>query len=67
MKGASHSSRTDAERRPRSSDRLLSLVLHDLRELARRYRNAERLGHTLQPTALVSEAYLRLAGAQARD
>lgn len=31
-----------------------------MRELAERYLNAERKGHTLQPTALVHEAYLRL-------
>jgi RNA polymerase sigma factor (TIGR02999 family) len=35
--------------------------------LAQHYLNAERPGHTLQPTALVNEAYLRLVGDQARD
>ena len=34
----------------------------ELRDVAKRYFRAERPGHTLQPTALVHEAYLRLAG-----
>jgi RNA polymerase sigma factor (TIGR02999 family) len=41
-------------------DRLLPLVEGELRRLARRYMAGERPGHTLQPTALVNEAYLRL-------
>jgi RNA polymerase sigma factor (TIGR02999 family) len=41
-------------------DRLLPLVSHELRRLAGRYLRGERQGHTLQPTALVHEAYLRL-------
>jgi RNA polymerase sigma-70 factor, ECF subfamily len=48
-------------------DRLLPLVLHELHQLARHYLSAERPGHTLQPTALVNEAYLRLMSDQARD
>jgi RNA polymerase sigma factor (TIGR02999 family) len=39
---------------------LLPLVHDELRRLARRYMRAERPGHTLQATALVNEAYLRL-------
>jgi RNA polymerase sigma factor (TIGR02999 family) len=39
---------------------LLPLVYDELRGLARRYLSEERVGHTLQPTALVHEAYLRL-------
>ena len=39
---------------------LLPLVYDELRGLARRYLSEERAGHTLQPTALVHEAYLRL-------
>lgn len=39
----------------------LSTVVHDeLRRLARHYMRQERPDHTLQPTALVNEAYLRL-------
>jgi RNA polymerase sigma factor (TIGR02999 family) len=40
---------------------LLPLVYHELRRLAGRYMRDERRGHTLQPTALVHEAWLRLA------
>ena len=39
---------------------LLPLVHDELRQIARRHMGKERQGHTLQPTALVNEAYLRL-------
>jgi len=41
-------------------DKLMPLVYDELRRLAHRYMGAERAGHTLQTTALVNEAYLRL-------
>jgi len=41
-------------------ERLMPVVHNELRRLARRYRAGERQGHTLQATALVNEAYLRL-------
>jgi RNA polymerase sigma factor (TIGR02999 family) len=41
-------------------DRLMPLVYDELRRLAARYMRSERPGHTLQPTALVNEVYLRL-------
>jgi RNA polymerase sigma-70 factor, ECF subfamily len=41
-------------------DRLMPLVHEELRRLANNYLRRERPGHTLQPTALVNEAYLRL-------
>jgi RNA polymerase sigma factor (TIGR02999 family) len=41
-------------------DRLLPLVENELLRLAHRYLQRERAGHTLQTTALVNEAYLRL-------
>ena len=41
-------------------DRLMPLVHAELRRLARHYMSRERPGHTLQSTALVNEAYLRL-------
>lgn len=41
-------------------ERLMPLVYGELRRLARHYLQKERSGHTLQPTALVHEAYLRL-------
>ena len=40
--------------------RLFEAVYDDLREMARRAMSRERAEHTLQPTALVNEAYLRL-------
>jgi RNA polymerase sigma factor (TIGR02999 family) len=40
--------------------RLLPQVYSELRRLAARYMRRERVNHTLQPTALVHEAYLRL-------
>jgi RNA polymerase sigma-70 factor, ECF subfamily len=43
-------------------DKLVPLVYEDLRRLAHRFMANERPGHTLQTTALVNEAYLRLAG-----
>ena len=43
-------------------DRLMPLVYEELRRLARHYMSRERPGHTLQTTALVNEAYLRLVG-----
>jgi RNA polymerase sigma-70 factor (ECF subfamily) len=41
-------------------DRLTPLVYDELRRLARRYMRRERPGHSLQTTALVNEAYMRL-------
>lgn len=43
-------------------DQLMPLVYDELRQLARNYLRRERPDHTLQPTALVHEAYLRLVG-----
>jgi RNA polymerase sigma-70 factor (ECF subfamily) len=45
-------------------ERLISLVERELRRLARGYMARERHDHTLQPTALVNEAFLRLTGAK---
>src|SRR5258705_11563734 len=41
-------------------DRLLTVVYQELRRRAAAHLRRERAGHTLQPTALVHEAYLRL-------
>src|SRR5215469_11064245 len=41
-------------------DRLMPLLYPELRKLARGYMRNERTAHTLQPTALVHEAYARL-------
>lgn len=48
---------------PEAADRLMPLVYDELRRLASAAMRNERSDHTLQPTALVHEAYLRLAGA----
>ena len=45
-----------------AGEALLPLVERELRRLADGYMRNERPGHTLQPTALVNEAWLRLAG-----
>ena len=44
-----------------AADRLLPLVYAELHRLAQGYMRREREGHTLQPTALIHEAFLRLA------
>jgi RNA polymerase sigma-70 factor (ECF subfamily) len=44
----------------RAADRLLPQVYGELRGLAGRYLRRERPGHSLQPTALVHEAYMRM-------
>jgi RNA polymerase sigma factor (TIGR02999 family) len=46
---------------------LMPLVYGELRQLAAAYLRSEREGHTLQPTALVHEAYLRLVGQSSPD
>jgi RNA polymerase sigma factor (TIGR02999 family) len=51
-----------AEGDSRAAADLLPLVYDELRELAVRRLRGERAGHTLQATALVHEAYLRLVG-----
>jgi len=43
-------------------ERLLPMVYTELRSIAARQLRSERAGHTLQPTALANEAYLRLRG-----
>ncbi len=43
------------------ADQVIPLVYSELRRLADSYLRRERPGHTLQPTALIHEAYLRLA------
>lgn len=45
-----------------AEDLLLPVVYEELRRIARARMAGERAGHTLQPTALVHEAYLRLLG-----
>lgn len=42
-------------------DKVIPIVYEELRRLAHHYMRKERAGHTLQTTALVNEAYMRLA------
>ena len=48
-------------------DRLIPIVYKELRRLAGYYMRDERIGHTLQPTALVHEAFLRLVDQNRAD
>ena len=51
---------------PKAAEELLPLVYDELRKLAAARMANEAAGHTLQPTALVHEAWLRLAGNEAQ-
>lgn len=50
-----------------AADRLLPVVYDELRMLARSFLRRERADHTLQPTALVHEAYLKLIDQASTD
>jgi len=54
-----------ANRDPAAREQLVPIVYEELRRLAHHYMRGERAGHTLQTTALVNEAYVRLAGLDA--
>jgi RNA polymerase sigma factor (TIGR02999 family) len=56
---------TTDDRRPPPADEVAPLVYDELRRIAAAYMRRERPGQTLQATALVHEAYLRLADAGA--
>jgi RNA polymerase sigma factor (TIGR02999 family) len=49
---------------PRALEKLMPLVYDELRRVARAYMRRQRVGQTLQTTALANEAYLRLVGAE---
>jgi RNA polymerase sigma factor (TIGR02999 family) len=51
----------------RAADELLPLVYEELRRLAAQKLSQELPGHTLQATALVHEAYIRLVGSETQD
>ena len=53
------------EGKPHAEEQLIPLVYDELRRLAAGYLRKERSGHTLQATALVHEAYIRLADQKA--
>ena len=52
---------------PEAEERLITAVYRELRRIAAGHLRRERNAHTLQPTALVNEAYLRLVGQQRLD
>ena len=52
---------------PRALEKLIPLVIDDLRAIARRYFAREDRDHTLQPTALVNEVFLRLRDRRSVD
>jgi RNA polymerase sigma factor (TIGR02999 family) len=52
---------------PAAAEQLLPLVYEELRRLAASKMSREAAGHTLQPTALVHEAWLRLVGNQGQS
>jgi RNA polymerase sigma factor (TIGR02999 family) len=53
---------SEGDERARATDQLFELVYAEMRRIAGGLMHQEREGHTLQPTALVHEAYLRLIG-----
>jgi RNA polymerase sigma factor (TIGR02999 family) len=58
----------DARRgNPDAADELAKAVYGDLRRIAQRHMRGERADHTLQPTALVHEAFLRLTRSESVD
>jgi RNA polymerase sigma factor (TIGR02999 family) len=50
-----------------SAEKLMDAVYADLRKVARRYMAAERYDHTLQPTAIVNEVFLRMFRQKGED
>ncbi len=50
-----------------AESRLIETVYPELRRIALRYMRGERAGHSLQATALVNEAYIRMVGQKDRD
>jgi RNA polymerase sigma-70 factor, ECF subfamily len=50
-----------------AQSRIIPLIYPELRKIAARYMRRERADHTLQPTALVHEVYLRMVGHEQQD
>ena len=48
-------------------EQLMPLVYDELRKMAKQYMQSQRSDHTLQPTALIHEMYLKLAGSQEQN
>lgn len=59
-KSVPHNPQRSKEKEDHNSAKLLELVGAEMRRLAAGYLSRENSGHTLQPTALVNEAYLKL-------
>ena len=59
--------RRSRQRREYQVEELIPLIYQELRGMARRYMSRERPDHTLQPTALVNEAYVRLIDSSSLD
>jgi RNA polymerase sigma-70 factor, ECF subfamily len=55
------------EGEPGAEQKLIECLYADLHRLARNYMRHERVGHTIQPTALVNEAYLKLIDRENRN
>jgi RNA polymerase sigma-70 factor (ECF subfamily) len=62
-----HAFKMHTDNRKAALDRIASEVYPELRRLAQHYLFAERPSHTLQPTALVHEVYLRMVGQHSPD
>ncbi len=60
MEDVSHLLHAWSEGDKNALDKLTAIVYSELRQLAKRYMRRERPGHSLQATALVNEAYIRL-------
>lgn len=52
---------------PHAAEQLLPLVYEDLRAIAASMLRRERASHTLQPTALVNEAYIKMVGGERKS
>src|SRR5213593_4625977 len=59
---AADTKKREPSRPPRATERLPTTIYAELRRIAQRMMRGENTGHTLQTTALVHEAFLRLAG-----
>jgi RNA polymerase sigma factor (TIGR02999 family) len=53
--------------RPEAADAIIPILYRELRKVAAARLRSERAGHTLQPTALVNEAYMKLIGSAAQN
>lgn len=67
MSGVTHFLKQIDEGDPHAAEQLLPLVYEELRKLAAARLASEKPGHTLQATALVHEAYLRLVGNDGKE